>query len=96
MQPDEVIHVLRVHRAELEEFSVGSLSVFGSVARGEAEVDSDVDLLVEFSKPVGLFEFVGLQQHLEGLLGCAVDLATPNALRPGMRSRILREAVRAI
>lgn len=96
MQPEDVIRILRAHRSELEEFRVASLSVFGSVARGEAGAESDVDLLVEFAEPVGLFEFVGLKQHLEDLLGCAVDLATPNALRPAMRPQILGEAVRAI
>ncbi|MBK9713413.1 MAG: nucleotidyltransferase family protein [Kouleothrix sp.] len=74
---------------------VSSLAVFGSVAREEAGAESDVDILVEFGQPVGLFEFVRLQQRLEALLGRRVDLVTPDALRPTMRDRILHEAIDA-
>jgi predicted nucleotidyltransferase len=79
----------------MRQFSVASLSIFGSVARGEATDASDIDLLVEFNGPVGLFAFIRLQQHLEELLGCKVDLVTPDALRQEMRERILKEAIRA-
>ena len=79
----------------MRQFSVASLSIFGSVARGEATETSDSDILVEFNGPVGLFAFIGLQQHLEELLGCKVDLVTPDALRQEMRERILKEAIRA-
>jgi predicted nucleotidyltransferase len=97
IQRDQVIRVLRKHRAELtERYNVGSLSIFGSVARGEAHPDSDVDVLVEFAHPVGLFAFIGLQQYLESLLGRKVDLSTPRSLRPRIKGRVLREAVRVI
>ena len=55
MTRDEIIRILTEHRAELEELGVKSLSLFGSAARGETTSGSDVDLLVEFSVPVGLF-----------------------------------------
>jgi hypothetical protein len=74
---------------------VSTLSLFGSVARGEAEEDRDVDLLVEFSRPIGFFEFVRLKRALEEILGRRVDLATPRSLKPQLRDRILKEAVRA-
>lgn len=78
MKKSEVIRILKRQRKELEEhFNVSSLSLFGSVARDEASADSDVDLLVEFSEPVGLFQFIELQQRLEELLDCKVDLGTP-------------------
>ena len=69
--------------------------MFGSVARGEANDNSDVDLLVEFSEPVGLFAFARLQRFLEQILETRVDLATPAALRDSMREEVLEEAVRA-
>jgi predicted nucleotidyltransferase len=72
-----------------------TLSVFGSVARGEARPESDVDLLVEFSAPVGLFEFVRLRRFLEEILGARVDLVTPDALKPQLKQAVLREAIRA-
>ncbi|MDJ0541002.1 MAG: nucleotidyltransferase domain-containing protein, partial [Microcystis sp. M53603_WE2] len=58
MKRDEVLTILAKHREQLEKLGVKSLSLFGSVARDEARFDSDVDLLVEFSKAVGLFEFI--------------------------------------
>lgn len=75
--------------------SVHSIAIFGSVARDEARSDSDVDLLVEFSAPVGLIAFNRLRLRLEEALGAKVDLVTPAALRQSMREDILREAIRA-
>jgi predicted nucleotidyltransferase len=72
---------------------VKSIAVFGSVARGEATPSSDIDLLVEFSRPVGLFEFIRLKFYLEVLTSCRVDLVTHDAIRPAMRQDILNEAV---
>ncbi len=95
MRRDAVLQILAAHRDEIAGFGVSSLSIFGSVARDEAGPESDVDLLVEFGVPVGLFEFVALKDFLEGLLGRRVDLATPDALRESMKAEVLREAVRA-
>lgn len=96
MTRDEVLRVLKAHRADIERFGVKSLRLFGSAARDEAELGSDVDLLVEFSEPVGLFRFLDLKAHLEGLLGCEVDLVTREALRRQLRPRILGGAVDAL
>jgi predicted nucleotidyltransferase len=95
MRRDQILSVLREHQPELESHGVSSLALFGSVARDEAGSESDVDILVEFDRPVGLFEFVRLQMRLEVLLGLPVDLVTPDALRQTMRDRILGEAVYA-
>ena len=79
-----------------QDFSVESLAVFGSVARGEAEPSSDVDLLVRFrGHPPGLFEYVRLERHLSELLGRSVDLVMESALKPRLRDRILAESVAA-
>jgi uncharacterized protein len=95
MKKSEVIRILKSHRKEFEEhFNVSSLSLFGSVARDEASVGSDVDLLVEFSKPVGLFQFIELQQRLEELLNCKVDLGTYRSLKPRIKEQVLQEAIR--
>jgi len=95
MQREEILRILAEHKEELRRFDVKSLALFGSIARGEERADSDVDILVEFSKPVGLFEFIRLKRSLEGLLGRPVDLATPAAIREKMREQVLREAVYA-
>ncbi len=92
----ELVTELTVRAAELRnEFGVTSLSLFGSVARGDPTPDSDVDLLVEFERPIGLLRFVGLKLRLEEILGRSVDLVEPDALHPRLRDRILSEAIRA-
>jgi hypothetical protein len=83
---------IKLRQVELRRYGVKSLAVFGSIARGEARADSDLDVLVEFSRPVGLFEFIRLRYFLEELSGCRVDLVTPDAIRPEMRNNILNEA----
>jgi uncharacterized protein len=94
MKRDQVIRILAERRSELHEnYAVKTLALFGSVARDEARHDSDVDLLVEFSRPVGLFQFIGLQQYLESLLGCPVDLGTVTSLKPYMKESVMQEAI---
>lgn len=95
MRRDEALRILRAHKDELAEYKVKSLAIFGSVARDEAGPDSDVDVLVEFSEPIGIFEFIDLKFHLEKLMTAKIDLATPGALREQMKQPILREAVYA-
>jgi uncharacterized protein len=89
----DVAERLESHRQELQELGVKSLALFGSAARGEARPDSDLDILVEFSQPVGLFAFVRLKYALEDMLDREVDLTTPDALRASMKAEILEEAV---
>lgn len=95
MTREEVRRRLAAHRAEVEALGVRSLEIFGSVARGEAKAGSDVDLLVQFDRPVGLFHFFRVQRQLETILGCQVDLVMKDAIKPQLRARILEEAVRA-
>ncbi|MEI7850067.1 MAG: nucleotidyltransferase family protein [Chloroflexota bacterium] len=93
MELDELSELLKDHRSELIQHGVESLAVFGSLARGEGSQDSDIDLLVDFNRPVGLFEFTRLKHYLEKLTGQRVDLVTRDALRPAMREVILSEAL---
>jgi uncharacterized protein len=74
-----------------QRYPIHSIGVFGSWARGEQTPESDVDLLVTFSEPVGYFELLALEDALDDLLSTHVDLATPGALRPSMRESIERE-----
>ena len=95
MTRDEVVQTLKPRCGELQrDYGVASLRVFGSVARDEAQPASDVDLLVDFAEPVGLFHLFRLQHYLEELLGVErVDLITRGGLKPRLRNRILAEAV---
>ena len=92
---EELRALLAAHREELDSFGVVELLVFGSVARAEAGPESDVDLLVTFSRPTGAFTLVHLRERLEEILGRPVDLVTEGGLRPWMREAVREEAVRA-
>jgi len=96
MEREKIIQLLKGQKRRLKKFGVRSVSIFGSVARGKTRKQSDIDLLVEFEKPVGLFEFARLKLYLEELLGRKVDLVTPEALREEFRDNILREAIHAV
>ena len=91
---DELKRLLRDHAAELKRQGVKSLEVFGSLARGEARPDSDVDLLVEFDGSPTFDRFMDLKFFLEDLLRRRVDLVTRAALKPRLRPIIERESIR--
>lgn len=89
-----IVKMLESKQEDLKrQYSVRKIGVFGSYARSEQTTESDVDILVEFSTPVDLFEFIGLKQYLESLLGKKVDLVTVKALKPQLKDRILSEVV---
>lgn len=82
------------HRDDFRRRGIRSLALFGSVARDEASPGSDVDLLVEFDRPLGLLEFFQVQHYIEELLDVErVDLVMPKAIKPALRNKILAEAV---
>jgi len=73
---------------------VASLAVFGSAARDEATADSDIDLLIEFDRLVGVFHFFTVQHRLEEILEVPkIDMVQKDALHPALKERILAEAV---
>ena len=76
-----------------QQFFVDKLAVFGSYGRGDQHNESDVDILVEFSKPIGFVAFMRLEKHLSDLIGIKVDLVTRKALKPYIGKSILRELV---
>jgi uncharacterized protein len=75
------------------EYSVKKIGVFGSVARDEQTDISDIDLLVEFSKPVGFVTFMRLENFLSEQLGNQVDLVTSDSLKPVIRQDVLAEVI---
>jgi len=85
---------ISLHEQRLKESGVRSLSVFGSLAKQRFRSDSDIDFLVEYEQPAGLFRHIELEQYLANLLECEIDLVTARSLRPEMRNEILKEAVR--
>lgn len=94
---DHALETLRAHEAELRRFGVCHASVFGSVARGEARPDSDIDVLVELddARPMGIFEYARLKLYIKELLNGAGDVVNRRTLKPLLRDSILRDAVHA-
>jgi predicted nucleotidyltransferase len=74
-----------------EQFKVKEIGIFGSIVRGEDEATSDVDVLVEFKEPIGLFKFLELEEYLSDLIGRKVDLVSKKALKPRIGKHILGE-----
>ncbi len=93
---DEIKKILKKHEKELKEkYGVKEIGIFGSLVRGEAKKESDLDILVEF-KPdakISLLDFVELENYLSDLLGVKVDLVEKSALKPRIGKRILNEVV---
>ena len=83
---EEILRIAASHGAR-------NVRVFGSVVRGEAGPESDVDLLVELEPDRGLLDHAGLMLDLQELLGCRVDVVTEGGLRKRIRGRVLKEAV---
>ena len=75
----------------LKKNDIKRASLFGSVVRGEATEESDIDLLVEFKGEKSLLDLAGLKIELEEMLGKKVDVLTYNSLHPLLKDRILRE-----
>lgn len=94
MNRNEALRKLQQHLPALStEFQVKSLALFGSVARNQANPDSDIDILVSFDGPATSARYFGVLFYLEDLLGCPVDLVTDKALRPELRPFVEREAL---
>ncbi|MBI5754213.1 nucleotidyltransferase family protein [Candidatus Peregrinibacteria bacterium] len=78
-----------------KEFGVSKIAIFGSTARGDSTKKSDIDVIVELNKEIGLFAFIKLENHLRKILGKKVDLATKASLKPAIKKSILKEAIYA-
>jgi predicted nucleotidyltransferase len=83
---EEIIRVAALHGAR-------NVRVFGSVARGEADEESDIDLLVEMDPDRSLMDHAALWLALQDLLGRKVDVVSDRGIKPRIRDRVLREAV---
>jgi uncharacterized protein len=92
-----VIEKLRDHQTELRAAGIIHLRVFGSVARDQSSISSDIDLLADFdkSKHLTLVKVGNLQSRLSKLLGANVDLSSAEWMREPVRSKALREAILA-
>jgi len=94
---ERVIATLRAHEAELRGAGLGSVSLFGSVARGETETDSDIDLAAEFDPAarMDLLQLTALERRIAELLGSPVDLLPEPAEKSRLQDQINRDRLRA-
>ncbi|MDD5395622.1 MAG: nucleotidyltransferase family protein [Thiothrix sp.] len=90
------LNILQSKRAEIlalaAKHGASNVRLFGSVARGEDQEDSDVDFLVDMQETRSLFDLIGLQQDIEKVIGRKVDVLTPNGINRYLKERILHEA----
>lgn len=76
-----------------KKYPIKTLGLFGSYVRGQQKKNSDLDVLVEFSRPIGLIKFLSLENYLSQLVGVKVDLVAKNALKPRIGKHILQETI---
>lgn len=88
----EIKQIISAHKRQLaNDYHVSKIGIFGSYVSGLSSENSDIDILVEFEKPVGFVKFIRLENYLTNLIGVKVDLVTKKALKPYMGQNILRE-----
>jgi predicted nucleotidyltransferase len=92
-----VIEILRSHETELRAMGVTSAAVFGSVARGEARTDSDIDVLIDLdqARGMGLFEYARLKLYFNEIFEGGADVVNRKSLKPLLSQPILQDAVHA-
>ena len=91
---ENILQTLRVLKPELQRrYKVREIGLFGSFIREEQSQTSDIDILVEFEAPIGLFKFLELEEYLEARLGWKVDLVSKKALKPRIGRYILQEVL---
>jgi hypothetical protein len=89
-----ITKILRAHQPQFaRDYAVRRFGVFGSMVRGDQTTASDIDILVDFKKPISLFTFVRLEEELSKLLKRKVDLVTPRALKSAIRDDVLKETM---
>lgn len=95
MERAAIIDTLRTHETELRALGVRRLSLFGSLARGDAQAGSDVDLAItlEDGHRLGLFGFAALRERLERLVDARVDLLSEPIAKPRLRASVERDRV---
>lgn len=90
----EIKEIIGKHKQDLRKnYGVTEAGIFGSYVRGEQKKSSDVDVLVEFAKPVSLLRLVEVENYLSDLLKTKVDLVPKEDIRPELKERILKEVV---
>lgn len=94
MIKERIINILKNHSKEIKNFKVKSLSLFGSIARNEDRLESDIDIVVSFEGRATFDMYMDLKFYLEEICGRKVDLITENALKPILKKHIQKDLIR--
>lgn len=90
---DEIKKIINIHRSELEEkYKVKNIAIFGSYARDEQTEESDIDIIVDFTEPIGLL-FIHLSNYLENILGIKVDLIALDGIKSNRKKYIMKSLI---
>jgi predicted nucleotidyltransferase len=94
---DSVLETLRAHETDLRRLGVAHAAVFGSLARGKARADSDIDVLVDLDedRPMGIFEYARVKLYISDLFDARSDVVNRRTVKPLLEANILHDAVHA-
>ena len=91
---DEIKSLIKAIKPELvKKYHLKSIGIFGSYVRNEQKEDSDIDVLIELSEPMGLITFIGIEREISELIGIKVDLIIKDSLKPRIGQYILKEVL---
>lgn len=89
--------IMRILKEELPQlrnkYGIKTIGLFGSYSREEQGMESDVDILVQFEKPVGFFKFIAMEEYLKERIGENVEIVTEDALKPYIKPGVLKDVV---
>jgi uncharacterized protein len=94
MRIDEIKNSISEKKELLRsKYKIDDIGIFGSYARGEERNNSDVDILVNFSEPIGLLKLINMENYLSELLGAKADVVIKSDLRDELRDQIIKETM---
>jgi hypothetical protein len=91
---EEIVNILKKELPIIKDkYGVKTIGIFGSYVREEQDENSDLDLLIQFEKPIGFFKFIALEDYLTERVGIKVELVTEDALKPLIKPHVMKEVV---
>ena len=91
---EEILKILEEEIPLLrQKYGISKIGLFGSYSRGDQDAESDIDLIVQFERPIGFFKFVAIEEYLKEKLGGKVELVTEDALKQVIRPYVMKEVV---